>query len=186
MITHPIADLMVHARSARDAIVITGISFRKPGSRVRESAQDKRLKAIIRILRSMLDGYDADTADLSLDYSWCTPFQKKVMAAAREIPRGTTVSYAELAEMAGYPHAIRAAASVLRKNRFPLIIPCHRVIRSDGTMGGFMGREHGWTVNLKRNLLVSERRTALRQVVAGKPSACHAHPTANVRTLLCR
>jgi methylated-DNA-[protein]-cysteine S-methyltransferase len=186
LIGHPLTDLMVHARTIGASIVITEISFRKPGSRVRQSGQDKRLNAIVRMLRSILDGCDADTGDLSLDYSWCTPFQKKVIASARKIPRGTTVSYAELADMAGYPRALRAAASVMRYNRFPLIIPCHRVIRSDGTIGGFMGREHGWTVNLKRKLLANERRTTRRQDVAGKRPAGPAHSTANVRTFPCR
>lgn len=159
-IGHSLTDLKVQARIVRASIVITGISFRKPGGQVHELAQDRRLDAVVRILRSILNGYEANTADLSLDFSWCTLFQKKVIAAARTVPRGRTVSYAQLARMAGYPRAIRAAASVMRNNRFPLIIPCHRVVRSDGTMGGFMGREHGWAVNLKRKLLENERRTA--------------------------
>jgi O-6-methylguanine DNA methyltransferase len=164
LITHPLTDLMVQARSVRASIVITSISFMKPGTGVRTLVQDRRFNAITRVLRSILDGYEMDTADLSLDYSWCTLFQIKVIAAARKVPRGTTVSYAQLARMAGYPRAIRAAASVMRNNRFPLIIPCHRVIRSDGTIGGFMGREHGWTINLKRKLLENERRTARRSL----------------------
>jgi methylated-DNA-[protein]-cysteine S-methyltransferase len=186
IITHPLTDLTVHARYERASIIITGISFRKPGSHVRELVRDKRFNGVIQVLLSILDGYAADTNNVSLDYSWCTPFQEKVMTAARGIPWGTTVSYAQLAQMAGYPRAIRAAASVMRNNRFPLIIPCHRVIRSDGTIGGFMGSAHGWTITLKRKLLENERKAAHLQVNAGQCPAGAARTTANVPMVLCR
>ncbi|MBN1129711.1 MAG: MGMT family protein, partial [Chitinispirillaceae bacterium] len=64
---------------------------------------------------------------------------------------------ARLAEMAGFPGAARAAASVMRKNPFPLVIPCHRVVRSDGSVGGFMGKRKGAAVALKKRLLAREQ-----------------------------
>jgi O-6-methylguanine DNA methyltransferase len=161
-ITHPLTDLTVHARIVQRSIVITGISFGKPGGRVCGLAQDRRLNDIARVLRSILDGCEADTAEWSLDYSWCTPFQKKVMTAARKIPWGTTISYAQLAHMAGYPRAVRAAASVMRNNR---------VVRSNGTIGGFMGKNSGRAIALKRRLLENEQKAACHRQVRGRTPA---------------
>ena len=131
-VLHPLTDLTIRATRAHGTIIIKRISFdlrNYPGKRVGYKAQDKHLKGIAHLLSMLLDGSEADTTSVVLDYSWCTPFQKKVLAAARKIPRGTIVSYSQLARLAGYPHAIRAVASIMRSNRFPLIIPCHRVIK---------------------------------------------------------
>ena len=58
--------------------------------------------------------------------------------------------------MCGRPNAVRAVANVMRNNRFPMIIPCHRVIKSNGTTGGFAGQVQGRMVKLKRRLLEHE------------------------------
>jgi methylated-DNA-[protein]-cysteine S-methyltransferase len=58
--------------------------------------------------------------------------------------------------MAGRPKAVRAAASVMRHNDYPIVIPCHRVVRTDGTVGGFMGKSRGSSIELKRRLLRHE------------------------------
>jgi O-6-methylguanine DNA methyltransferase len=63
-------------------------------------------------------------------------FSEKVLAVVRRIPRGKTLSYAEVARRAGSPGASRAVGSILRKN-FDPTVPCHRVIRSNGTLGGY-------------------------------------------------
>ncbi len=68
-----------------------------------------------------------------------TEFQKKVWAGLLAIPHGTTLSYASLAKKIGRPTAIRATASACGRNPVPLIIPCHRVVASDGGLGGFSG-----------------------------------------------
>ena len=65
-------------------------------------------------------------------------FQQKVYEVVRKIPKGKTMSYREVAEKAGFPLAWRAVGNVLNKNRNPKV-PCHRVIRSDGKIGGFFG-----------------------------------------------
>ena len=77
------------------------------------------------------------TPDL-LDFSWCTGFMEKVYRTLFDVPRGVTVTYGELAEMAGYPGAARAAGTAMKKNRFTLLIPCHRVVGSN-SLGGFTG-----------------------------------------------
>lgn len=66
-----------------------------------------------------------------------TPKERTVLRVVRRIPYGVTRTYAEVAVMAGFPHGARFAGNALHKNPFPVIIPCHRVVRSDGTIGGF-------------------------------------------------
>lgn len=66
-----------------------------------------------------------------------TGFQKDVWRALAEIPYGTTVSYSDIAVASGHPGADRAVGNAVGRNPIPIIIPCHRVIRSDGSIGGF-------------------------------------------------
>ena len=66
-----------------------------------------------------------------------TDFQRAVLAEMVKIPYGEVKSYGELAELAGYPRAARAVGSVCRNNKFPIIIPCHRVVGANGKLGGY-------------------------------------------------
>lgn len=75
--------------------------------------------------------------DLSADLTGQTPFQRSVLEATAEIPFGRTVAYGELAERIGKPDASRAVGSALGRNPVPIVIPCHRVVRSDGGLGGY-------------------------------------------------
>ena len=77
------------------------------------------------------------TFDLRLDLSGHSSFRRRVLEACRNIPRGQTATYADLARDAGSPRATRAAGSTMAHNPLPPIVPCHRVIRSDGSVGGF-------------------------------------------------
>jgi O-6-methylguanine DNA methyltransferase len=79
-----------------------------------------------------------------------TGFQWKVLSAVMSIPLGETRSYQWVAERIGHPKAVRAVGTALRKNPFPLIIPCHRVVRSDGTPGLYCGRSDGVKEKLLR------------------------------------
>lgn len=76
---------------------------------------------------------------IELDFSGVTPFFNAAWNACRSIPSGETRSYAWLAAEAGSPLAMRAAGQAMARNRFSLIIPCHRVIASDGGLGGYGG-----------------------------------------------
>ena len=67
-----------------------------------------------------------------LDLDWCTPFQHALVDAARAVPRGETVTYGELAALAGRPNAARAAGTFCAQNRFGLVVPCHRVVAAAG------------------------------------------------------
>lgn len=80
-----------------------------------------------------------------------TPFQKKVWEALMQIKRGETKTYRDVAKMIGAPTAVRAVASAIGRNNIAILIPCHRVIRSDGTLG-----EYRWGKEIKRKLLQSE------------------------------
>lgn len=81
-----------------------------------------------------------------------TPFQIQVWKALIKIQPGTTKTYADIAKMIGKPRAVRAVASAIAKNNIAILIPCHRVIRSDGALG-----EYRWGKELKRKLLQSEQ-----------------------------
>ncbi|MBE3144695.1 MAG: MGMT family protein [Planctomycetes bacterium] len=81
-------------------------------------------------------------------------FTRKVLDACRKIPAGKTVSYSQLAGMIGKPRASRAVGSALARNPIPLIIPCHRVVHSDGSLGNFSAP--GGT-SLKKMLIDLER-----------------------------
>ena len=84
-----------------------------------------------------------------------TNFQRKVYLALLEVPRGTTVSYKELGKMIGCKSA-RAIGQALKRNPFAPDVPCHRVINSDGSIGGFHGQRDGEMIDKKQKLLESE------------------------------
>jgi methylated-DNA-[protein]-cysteine S-methyltransferase len=93
--------------------------------------------------------------DEALDIRDATSFQQQVWQAARNIPYGQTRSYQWLARQAGRPRAARAVGQALAANPLPIIIPCHRVVTSQGKLGGFAGG-----LALKRRLLELERSQA--------------------------
>ena len=82
-----------------------------------------------------------------------TKFQLKVWDFLKKIPKGTVKTYSEVAEAIGKPLAVRAVANAIGKNPYPIRIPCHRVIRSDGSLGGYSGTGG---VKKKKNLLKKE------------------------------
>ncbi len=78
--------------------------------------------------------------DLAVDLSQLTEFQRTVLEEARRVPRGQVATYAEIAERIGKPKAARAVGQALRRNPVPIVVPCHRVINSDGSLGGYGGK----------------------------------------------
>lgn len=81
-----------------------------------------------------------------------TAFQQRVWQVLREIPAGSTISYSELAERVGAPRAVRAVASACAANVLAVAVPCHRVVRLDGSLSGYR-----WGIERKRELLTRER-----------------------------
>lgn len=82
-------------------------------------------------------GKKVDWSDVQLAWGKQSDFQRNVQRECQKIPRGEVLSYGELAAAVGSPGAARAVGSVMRNNRFPLVIPCHRVVASGGKVGGF-------------------------------------------------
>ena len=94
---------------------------------------------------------EAVSFDYPLDLTAATPFQQKVWAVLRGIPHGATQGYQEVARTIGMPRAARAVGQAVGANPIPLLIPCHRVVASDGSLGGF-----AWGLTWKRRLLQVE------------------------------
>lgn len=111
----------------------------------------KKNRNVINQLKKYLEG-KLQRFDCKLDYEG-TPFQKKVWKALTQIPYGETRSYKEIARAIGHPNAFRAVGRANSKNPIPLIIPCHRVIKSKGGLGGF-----GHGIKVKKRLLEFEKR----------------------------
>ncbi len=101
-------------------------------------------------LRIYFSGHRTTFSD-ELDLSGATPFQREVWKITRLIPYGETRSYAWVAEQIKKRRAMRAVGQALSKNPLPIIVPCHRVVASDGKLGGFSGE-----VEMKRYLLSLE------------------------------
>jgi methylated-DNA-[protein]-cysteine S-methyltransferase len=102
-------------------------------------------------LNDYFAGSNESFRDVELDLSWATPFQCAVADALRGVPRGEVVTYGELAALAGFPGAARAAGSFCARNRFALLVPCHRVVGAAG-IGGYGTTGTG----VKRRLLALE------------------------------
>jgi methylated-DNA-[protein]-cysteine S-methyltransferase len=103
-----------------------------------EPAFPKWLKPLEEAVKAYFEGtYSTILNEVPVDLSTVNPFSRAVLAVCRQISCGQTVTYAQLAKMADKPKAIRAVATAVANNPIPLIIPCHRVIRSDGGLGGF-------------------------------------------------
>ncbi len=93
------------------------------------------------------------TFQLPVDLSSMTPFQQTVLNEVSKVPRGEVVTYGDLAKRIGKPRAARAVGQALGSNPVPIVVPCHRVIASDGSLGGYSGRRG---VKTKETLLTLE------------------------------
>ena len=107
-------------------------------------------------LRTYFSGHKVAFPD-KLDLFRATHFQREVWEITRLIPYGETRSYAWVAEQIKRPKAMRAVGQALSKNPLPIIVPCHRVVASDGKLGGFSGG-----VEMKRCLLSLEASASIR------------------------
>jgi methylated-DNA-[protein]-cysteine S-methyltransferase len=104
-------------------------------------------------LQSYAAGNEEQFGDVPLDLSHLSAFQSRVVRACRRISRGRVRTYGELAAVAGAEGAARAVGNCMAKNRFPIIVPCHRVVGSAGSLGGFSARDG---INMKRRMLELE------------------------------
>ena len=102
-------------------------------------------------LRAVADALAGRQAQVPVDLIG-TAFQKKVWDALMKIPRGQTRSYADIARQIGHPRATRAVANACAGNRLAVVVPCHRVVRGDGSLGGYR-----WGLPMKQQVLARER-----------------------------
>ncbi len=91
--------------------------------------------------------------DIQIQQTQWSAFKRRVVNACRQIPRGTTLTYGQLARRGGAPRAARAVGNIMAGNRFPLIVPCHRVVAAGGRLGGFSAPSGN---RLKKRLLELE------------------------------
>jgi methylated-DNA-[protein]-cysteine S-methyltransferase len=110
-------------------------------------------REVVTRIQGYAAGVPVDFSDLSVDCGPTTDFQFRVLTACREIPYGSTLAYGELAIAAGRPGAARAVGNCMSRNRVPLVVPCHRVVRSGGDIGPYSAAGGSAT---KRRLLEME------------------------------
>jgi methylated-DNA-[protein]-cysteine S-methyltransferase len=111
----------------------------------------RQAPALLELVEAYFAGRPVTFDEVELELEWCTPFQRAVAEALRRVPYGETLTYGELAIAAGYPNAHRAAGTFCAANRFPLVLPCHRVVSAAGIGSyGSLGSDY------KRRLLALE------------------------------
>ena len=111
-------------------------AIRKENSSVDDLEEADWFVGLRQRLERFAQGTPDSFSDIKLLQPELTAFQKKIVGATRKIPIGKTYTYGELAAKAGYPRAARAVGTVMSSNRFPIIVPCHRVVASGGGLGG--------------------------------------------------
>jgi methylated-DNA-[protein]-cysteine S-methyltransferase len=109
-------------------------------------------------LQRYAEGAFDDFLDVELARTEQTPFQRRVVQLCRRIPFGSSLTYGDLAEQAGYPRAARAVGNCMRTNPVPLIVPCHRVVGAGGSMRGYSAGEG---IRMKLRLLEMEAAAAV-------------------------
>lgn len=126
---------------------LKGVSFKKPRGPCRKG------KAPHLITKELMEYFEKGLEKFSqkIVFTRGTEFEKTVWQILHEIPYGETRTYKWLAEKIGNPRATRAVGRALSRNPFPIILPCHRIIESDGSIGGYSSG-----VNIKRRLLEIE------------------------------
>jgi methylated-DNA-[protein]-cysteine S-methyltransferase len=116
-----------------------------------ESYGCKEIGKVADEIEAFLEGEDSSFSLDQTRLDTCTVFQQEVLRAEHEIPRGYVSTYKRIAEHIGRLKGSRAVGTTLASNPFPIIIPCHRAIRSDGSLGGYQGG-----LDMKRKLLEME------------------------------
>ena len=111
----------------------------------------RAIHELCRSIQGLRAERDVKLSEKILDMKACGEFQRRVLNEVMRIPRGKVITYGRLAEKIRASKGARAVGNALAMNPYPLIIPCHRVIRSDGSLGGF-----GGGLKMKKDLLLME------------------------------
>ena len=148
---------IVLPKSSKKAVEKALQDFR---NEVNQSLAEICLQAISRYL----NGEPAALEQIPIDWDFVPPIHRSILLTLRQtVPLGQTITYGELARRCGMPKAARLVGQAMAKNPVPILVPCHRVIRSDGSLGGFSG---GTT--LKKKLLELEQRISSTEVGVSK------------------
>jgi methylated-DNA-[protein]-cysteine S-methyltransferase len=129
-----------------------------PPGAIETSTPPKEILKITAAVRAYFKGEPIQIHFDDLPLDACTPLQRHVLRAVYEIPFGQTRSYGDIAKAVQRPKAARFVGTTMANNPFPLLIPCHRVIKSDGAIGMFGGGE-----DLKARLLQHEKTVAMKR-----------------------
>jgi methylated-DNA-[protein]-cysteine S-methyltransferase len=134
------------AWSERGIVAVQLPESREPDTRARllknhpgaaEGVPPAEIQRALESIVSLMAGEDADLSAAVLDMQRVSPFHRKVYEAARAVPSGATLSYGEIAKQLGAAGSARAVGQALGRNPFAIVVPCHRVLASDGRIGGF-------------------------------------------------
>jgi methylated-DNA-[protein]-cysteine S-methyltransferase len=142
----PLGTIIVGA--TRDGLVRVGLPAEDEDAVLQQLAE----RVSVRVLHASRDsltqtrreldeyfGRKRQQFDVALDWRLTSGFRREVLRATSEIPYGHTASYRDVATRAGNPRAVRAAGSALATNPLPIVVPCHRVLRTGGGLGGYAG-----------------------------------------------
>jgi methylated-DNA-[protein]-cysteine S-methyltransferase len=136
---------------------LTWARLRRRAPQARELPAPPAIAGAIEGIATLLAGERADLSAVALDLRGVASFDRRVGEVARTIPAGETLTYGEVASRIGAAGDAREVGAALGRNRFPIIVPCHRVIGADGRLGGFSAPGG---VRTKLRLLELERRHA--------------------------
>lgn len=181
-LTTPLGELLVAATERGVCAILLGSDetallaelqreFPAAGHERVDAGRDEWLSRVVAEVHSGLGWGDTDGAALPPFDLRATAFQWRVWQALTRIPRGETRSYSEIAEAIGAPRAARAVARACASNRLAILVPCHRVVREDGSLGGYR-----WGLARKRRLLAREAEVAPRHTASVALSASSARP----------
>jgi len=124
--------VLSNAEAGRDALADAALAGASEGSCPAIAALADRIAAF---LAGEAIAFELDLVALEL----CSPFQRRVLLAEHAIPRGRVSTYGRIAAYLDLPRAARAVGTALARNPFPILIPCHRAVRADGSLGGYQG-----------------------------------------------
>lgn len=142
---------------------------RFPGAR--EAAPHPKIQSAIGAITALLVGEARDLADIEIAIDPATSdFNARVWVEARQIPPGETRTYGELAKALGAPEKAREVGQAMGANRFPIIVPCHRVLGADGKVGGFSA-PGGVETKLRMLTIERARTSAAPSLFEGLPLA---------------
>ena len=142
--------ILLPEKSTGDVLGELHFSFSSGGKLVKSEEQ---FSSLAKRVKDYFKGIPVEFNQEKTNLIGFTNFQKKVLLLTKEIPFGITRTYRWLAEQSGYPLAYRAVGGVMRANPLPLVIPCHRVLGSNGKLTGFSSRGG---LELKRKMLALE------------------------------